>query len=238
MRRSFSQFRHDQPDMFRETWSAVDDYVNGLLGPSDPALDAALAASAAAGLPPHHVSPAQGKLLFLLARLRGARRILEVGTLGGYSTIWLARALPADGTLITLESDGKHAAVARANFSRAGLDHVVELRLGPASDTLPQLLADKRAPFDLIFIDADKQSTLEYFEWSLRMSRTGTLIVMDNVVRDGAILDPASSDPNVAGVRRLIERLAREPRVSVTVIQTVGSKGYDGVAIALVTGDG
>jgi predicted O-methyltransferase YrrM len=220
--------------MNQETWTAVDRYLAGLFVPSDPALDAALEASAAAGLPPIGVSPVQGKLLQLLARIQGARNILEIGTLGGYSTIWLARALPADGRLITLEYEPKHAEVARANLVRAGLAGVVELRVGRALDTLPQLAAEGRGPFDFIFIDADKPSTADYFAWSLKLSRTGSVIIVDNVVRKGAVSDAASDDPNVRGMRRFFEALAAEKRVNATVIQTVGSKGYDGFAIAFV----
>ncbi|WP_437718022.1 O-methyltransferase [Sorangium sp. So ce448] len=223
--------------MAQEQWSAVDRYLTDLLVPSDAALDAALAASAAAGLPPINVAPNQGKLLHLLARIRGARAILEIGTLGGYSTIWLARALPDGGRLITLESEPKHAEVARANLDRAGLADVVELRLGRALDTLPKLAAEGRGPFDLIFIDADKPSNPDYFAWALKLSRRGSVIVIDNVVRKGAVIDPESADPNVQGVRRLNKLLAAERRVSATAIQTVGSKGYDGLAIVLVTED-
>ncbi|MGA3284717.1 MAG: O-methyltransferase [Verrucomicrobiota bacterium] len=223
--------------MNQETWTAVDRYLADLFVPSDPALDAALAASVAAGLPPISVSPNQGKLLQLLARIQGARSILEIGTLGGYSTIWLARALPAGGRLITLEFEPKHAEVARANLIRAGLAGVVELRVGRALDTLPQLAAEGRGPFDLIFIDADKPSTADYFAWSLKLSRRGSVIIVDNVVRKGAVSDAASDDPNVRGMRRFHESLAAEKRVSATVFQTVGSKGYDGFAIALVTAD-
>jgi predicted O-methyltransferase YrrM len=221
--------------MSREQWAAVDRYLTDLLVPPDPALEAALQDSAAAGLPAINVTPNLGKLLMLLARARGARSILEIGTLGGYSTIWLARALPPGGRLITLEADPKHAEVARSNLARAGLADVVELRLGRAQETLPQLEAEGRGPFDLIFLDADKPSYPEYFKLSLRLSRRGTLMIIDNVVRDGAVIDAGSDDPKVQGVRRLNELLAAEPRVSATAIQTVGSKGYDGLAIALVT---
>ena len=221
-----------------EIWTEVDRYINDLLSPADPALSAALQASDAAGLPRINVSPTQGKMLQLLARSQGARAILEIGTLGGYSTIWLARALPLGGRLITLEADPKHAEIARANIARAGLAELVELRLGRAADTLPQLAAEKRGPFDVIFIDADKPGYPVYLEWALRLSRRGTLIIADNVVRDGAVADGASSDPLVQGIRRFMDLLAAEPRVSATVIQTVGSKGYDGFAIALVTSDG
>ena len=220
--------------MNQETWTAVDRYLADLFVPSDPALDAALEASAAAGLPAISISPNQGKLLQLLARVQGARNILEIGTLGGYSTIWLARSLPAGGRLITLEFEPKHAEVARANFARAGLAGVVELRVGRALDTLPQLAAEGRGPFDLIFIDADKENYADYFVWALKLARRGTLIIADNVVRKGAVTDAGSSDPLVQGVRRFNELLAAEKRVSATVFQTVGTKGYDGFAIALV----
>ncbi|KYF77569.1 methyltransferase [Sorangium cellulosum] len=223
--------------MAQEQWSAVDRYITDLLVPPDAALDAALEASAAAGLPPINVAPNQGKLLNLLARIHGARTILEIGTLGGYSTIWLARALPDGGRLITLESEPKHAEVARANLDRAGVADRVELRLGRALDTLPKLAAEGRGPFDLIFIDADKPSNPDYFAWALKLSRRGSVIVVDNVVRRGAVVDPESADPNVQGVRRLYELLAAERRVSATAIQTVGAKGYDGLAVALVTAD-
>jgi len=223
--------------MTQERWTAVDEYIGGLLLPPDPALDAALRDSAAAGLPPINVSPAQGKLLQLLAQLQGARAILEIGTLAGYSTIWLARALPTGGQMITLEAEPKHAEVARANIARAGLSDVVELRLGPALETLPRLAAEGRGPFDLIFIDADKQSTAEYFSWALRLARRGSLIVVDNVVRNGAVADADSTDPSIQGIRRFNDVLAAEGRVSATAIQTVGSKGYDGFALALVTAD-
>ena len=223
--------------MTDEQWLAVDRYLTDLLAPSDPALDAALAASDAAGLPPINVSPNLGKLLHLLARVQGARAILEIGTLGGYSTIWLARALPAGGRLITLEADPRHADVARANIAPAGLADVVEVRLGPALETLPRLAAEGHSPFELIFIDADKPSIPDYFAWALKLSRPGSLIVVDNVVRRGAVADATSDDPSVQGVRRFLDMLASEPRVSATAIQTVGSKGYDGFAIALVTAD-
>lgn len=220
---------------YPEQWTAVDRYITGLLLPPDAALEAALAASVAAGLPPIAVSPPQGKLLHLLARMQGAQNILEIGTLGGYSTIWLARALPPAGRLITLEVEPKHAEVARANFARAGLAGTVELRLGPALETLPQLAAERRGPFDLIFIDADKPNIPHYFTWALPLSRRGGVIIIDNVVRKGAVADPGDTDPNVQGVRRLHELLAAEPRVSATTIQTVGGKGYDGFTLAFVT---
>jgi predicted O-methyltransferase YrrM len=220
-----------------EIWDAVDQYFTDLFLPSDPALEAAVQSGTAANLPAISVTPSQGKLLWMLARVRCARSILEIGTLGGYSTIWLARALPADGRLITLEIDPQYARVALANIDRAGLEHKVELRLGPAITTLSQFVKEGRGPFDFIFIDADKEGYPEYLRAALALSRQGTLIVADNVVRDGAIIDAESSDPSVRGVRRFNELLAAEPRVSTTVIPTVGSKGYDGFAIALVTAD-
>jgi predicted O-methyltransferase YrrM len=220
--------------MNQEPWNAVDQYLSDLLQLSDSALEAALTASAAAGLPPISVTPTQGKLLHLLARTQQSRNILEIGTLGGYSTIWLARALPAGGRLITLESDPKHAEVARANIARAGLADVVELRTGRALETLPQIAVEGGGPFDLIFIDADKPATADYFAWALKLSRPGSLIIVDNVVRKGALVDAASEDPNVRGMRRFCEALAAEKRVSATVLQTVGSKGHDGLAIVLV----
>ncbi|MEH1947869.1 MAG: O-methyltransferase [Nostoc sp.] len=223
--------------MTQEQWTAVDRYFTDLLVPSDPVLDTALQTSVAAGLPPHNVSPNQGKLLLLLAQIQRARSILEIGTLGGYSTIWLARALPSDGRLITLEADPKHAEVARTNIAHAGLSDIVDLRLGQALSTLPQIAAEGHGPFDLIFIDADKPSNPEYFAWALKLSRRGSLIIADNVVRNGAVIDANSNDPSVQGVRRFNELLASEPRVSATAIQTVGSKGYDGFAIAIVTAD-
>ena len=218
--------------MSQETWTAVDRYISELLIPADPALDGALQATADAGMPPIAVSTTQGKLLMLLAQTVGARKILEIGTLGGYSSIWLARGLAAGGRLITLEFDPKHAGVARENVARAGLGEVVEVRLGKAIETLPQLVSE--APFDLIFIDADKVSYPDYFPWALKLARSGTLIIADNVVRNGAVIDAGSTDVNVQGVRRFTELVAAEPRVDATAIQTVGSKGYDGFAIARV----
>jgi predicted O-methyltransferase YrrM len=199
-------------------------------------LEAALAASSAAGLPPHDVSPLQGRFLELLARLQGARAILEIGTLGGVSTISLARALPAGGRLVTLEANAAYAGVARANIARAGLGELIEVRVGPALDTLPAIAAEGAGPFDLVFIDADKRSNPEYLEWALRLTRVGSLIVADNVVRGGAVADTAGNDPSVVGVRRFLDLVAAEPRLSATAIQTVGEKGYDGFALALVTG--
>jgi predicted O-methyltransferase YrrM len=218
----------------REQWEAVDGYFGELLLRPDPALDAALTDSADAGLPTINVTPQQGKFLNLLARAMGARSILEIGTLGGYSTIWLARALPPGGRVVTLEIDSGHADVARKNIARAGISDRVELILGSALETLPRLDAEHRGPFDLIFIDADKLSYPDYLIWSLRLSRHGTLIIADNVVRDGAIVNPDSGDENVQAVRRFNDRLASDPRLDATVIQTVGGKGYDGFAIAIV----
>ena len=214
-------------------WTAVDDYVTNLLVKPDAALTAVLAASTAAGLPSINVAPPQGKFLGLLASACGARAILEIGTLGGYSTVWLARGLAPGGTLMTLEADGKHATVARANIDRAGLSGVVEVVLGPAQASLERLVADGHSPFDLIFIDADKVSYADYFSWSLKLSRRGTVIVADNIVRDGAVIDQASRDTAVQGVRRFNEAVAAEPRVSATVLQTVGAKGYDGFLLAV-----
>jgi predicted O-methyltransferase YrrM len=220
--------------MSQEQWDAVDRYFTHLLVPHDPALDAALQSSNEAGLPAINVSPNQGKLLYLLARIRGARKILEIGTLGGYSTIWLARALPPDGQLITLEADPKHAEVARANIDRAGFSGVVEIRLGRAVETLPQLEAEGQGPFDLVFVDADKPSNPEYFAWALKLTRPGSVLIFDNVVRHGAVLDDNRGDPGLQGTRRLVELLSTDSRVTATAIQTVGVKGYDGFAIALV----
>jgi predicted O-methyltransferase YrrM len=218
----------------QETWTAVDDYVAGLLAPHDEALEAALRASEEAGLPAIQVSPAQGKLLYLLAKSTGARRILEFGTLGGYSTIWLGRALPDGGRLITLEAEPRNAEVAGQNIDRAGLGDLVDLRVGPALDQLPQLEAEGAGPFDLTFIDADKIHTPDYFAWALDHSRPGSLILSDNVVRFGGLADPDSDDLTIPAQRRLHEILAAEPRVEATTIQTVGAKGYDGFALALV----
>ena len=220
--------------MTHEQWTAVDRYLTGVLVESDLALDEALEASAAAGLPAINVAPNQGKLLHLLARAQQASSILEIGTLGGYSTIWLARALPGDGTLVTLEINPAHAEVARANFERAGLADRIELRLGPALDTLPELAAQGYGPFDLVFIDADKPSNAEYFRWAVGLSHPGTLIIVDNVVRGGAVVDADSPDPAVQGVHRLHALIAADPRVTATALQTVGSKGYDGFTLALV----
>ena len=217
--------------MTSDTWSAVDRFVVDTLSDSDPVLDAAQRAADTAGLPAISVSAAQGKFLHLLARIRGARRILEIGTLAGYSTIWLARALPPGGQLITLEYDPRHADVARANIARAGLADRVEVRVGRAIEALPGLVVDE--PFDLIFIDADKPSTSDYFRWALKLSRPGTVIIVDNVVRDGRLVD-ANGDGDVQGMRRFPEAAANEARVEGTVLQTVGVKGYDGFALLLV----
>jgi predicted O-methyltransferase YrrM len=212
--------------MTQPHWIAVDNYINDLFVPGD----AALAAADAAGLPPIQVSPSQGKLLFVLAKAMGARRILEIGTLAGYSTIWLARALPAGGAVVTIEISSLHADVARGNFVRAGVADVVDLRVGRALDVLPNIAG----PFDLIFIDADKPGYPEYLEWAIRLARPGTLIIADNVVRDGAIIDAASTDPNVQAMRRFNIALAADTRVTATTIQTVGAKGYDGFAAIVV----
>jgi predicted O-methyltransferase YrrM len=216
--------------MVASDWKRVDGYLGGLLLPADPALDAALAANAAAGLPSIDVSPLQGKFLHVLARLVGAKRVLEIGTLGGYSTIWLVRALPEGGRLVSLEAAPAHAEVARANLARAGLAGQAEVIVGPALETLPGL----QGPFDLVFIDADKRGNPDYLTWALRLSRPGTVIVCDNVVRSGAVADAASTDPGVVGTRRFFEMLAGEARLTGTAIQTVGSKGWDGFAIAIV----
>jgi predicted O-methyltransferase YrrM len=220
--------------MNEEQWASVDDYLVALLAPSDEALTSALADSDAAGLPPIAVAPNQGKMLELLARATGARRILEIGTLGGYSTISLARAVPVGGALITLELEDKHARVARANIERAGLSSVVTVQVGPAADSLRSLVAQEEETFDFIFIDADKEGYPEYLELSLALAHAGTLIVADNVIRNGEVANPNSSDERVRGVQLFLELAAADPRVSATAIQTVGSKGYDGFALLLV----
>ncbi|SFW91463.1 O-methyltransferase [Amycolatopsis australiensis] len=217
--------------MTDKTWAEVDEYLAGAVLAPDPVLDAALADSAAAGLPPIAVAPNQGKLLHLLARQAGARSILEIGTLGGYSTIWLARALPPDGKLVTCEYDPKHAEVAKANLARAGFgEDVVDIRVGAALDTLPSLTG----PFDFVFIDADKANLANYVRAALELTRPGSTIVVDNVVRQGKVTDPASADPNVQGARRMFDLLAAEPRLDATAVQTVGAKGHDGFVLALV----
>lgn len=222
--------------MGHETWTAVDEYVTGLLAPPDGALENALRAGEVAGLPQIQVSPPQGKLLYLLAKTIGSHSILEFGTLAGYSTIWLGRALPANGRLITLEANPDYAEVASASIAAAGLGEIVEVRVGPALDQLPQLEAEQAGPFDLTFIDADKVHTPEYFAWALEHSRAGSLIVADNVVRDGRLVDRSDEDPAIPAQRRFHELLAAEPRVEATTIQTVGIKGYDGFSLARVTG--
>jgi predicted O-methyltransferase YrrM len=221
--------------MGQELWEAVDKFLDTMLIPQDSSLDDALAAAAAAKLPAIQVSSVQGKFLHLLARILGARNILEIGTLGGYSTIWMARALPEGGRIITLEADPKHADVAKKNFARAGVESKVELRLGKALDTLPQIAADGRGPFDLFFIDANKSNMPEYFEWSLKLARKGSVIIADNVVREGAILDEKSKDADIQGIRRFLEMVGKEKCVSGTALQTVSTKNYDGFALVLVT---
>jgi len=218
----------------RNRWNAVDAYFTETIVIPDRTLEEALAANAAAGLPSIDVSAPQGKLVHLLARMTGARKALEIGALGGYSTIWLARALPDDGKLVTLELNERHAAVARENVARAGLAGKVEVRTGAALALLPKIEAEGLAPFDFIFIDADKTNNAAYLEWGLRLSRPGTAIVVDNVVRDGALVDAASADPDVIGTRRMFEMMARESRLSATAIQTLGAKGWDGFALAVV----
>ncbi len=215
-------------------WRAVDDYLAQTIVAQDAALVGALADTDAAGLPAIEVSPTHGKMLHLLARIAGARKALEIGALGGYSTIWIARALPADGKLVTLEANAHHASVARANISRAGLSDRVEIRVGAALDSLPKLEAEGLGPFDFVFIDADKENNANYLAWALRLSRPGTTIVVDNVVRDGRVLDARSRDRDVVGVREMFELMKAEPRLSATAIQTVGAKGWDGFALAVV----
>lgn len=220
--------------MSQETWTSVDRHIAARLAPHDAALEGALKASDDAGLPAISVSAPQGKMLHVLARTVGAKRILEIGTLGGYSTIWMARALAPGGRLVSLEYDAKHAEVARKNIARAGLADRAEVRVGKAIELLPALEKEKAGPFDLVFIDADKASIPDYFAWALKLARVGSLIVVDNVVRGGKILDDNSPDANVQGVRRFLDLAAKEKRVSATAIQTVGTKGYDGYALALV----
>jgi len=219
-----------------ETWDAVDAYISGQFLEDDPALTATLAASKAAGMPPIQVAPLQGKLLMMLSRAMGARKILEIGTLGGYSTIWLARGLSDDGHLVTLDHHPEFAEVARGNIANAGFGDKVEIRVGKALDTLPKLVAENAGPFDLVFIDADKPNTPDYFDWAVKLSRPGSLIIVDNVVREGAILKGDSENPNVKGLREFYARAAANPRVTATAFQTVGDKGHDGLAIVLVTG--
>lgn len=223
--------------MTQQLWTAVDDYFEGLFLPYDPELESVLRASDEAGLRAINVAPNQGKLLMLLAQIQGARTILEIGTLGGYSTIWLGRALPEDGRLITLEYEPTYAEVAAANIARAGLSDKVDIRVGLAVESLAQIADEGLGPFDLIFIDADKPSNPDYLTWALKLSRPGTLIIADNVVRNGSVVDADSDDPNVQGIRRFAEMVSAEPRVSATAIQTVGSKGYDGFALVVVGGE-
>ena len=215
-----------------ERWQAVDDYIADKLLGDDDALAAALAHNAAEGLPPIDVSPAQGKMLFLLAQIAGARRILEIGTLGGYSTIWLARALPEDGGLVTLELEPHHAAVARANLARAGVSDKVDIRAGAAKDSLAAMIGE--APFDFVFIDADKQSNAHYVEEAIRLGRSGTTIIVDNVVREGGVLEADSEDERIVGTRALFDMLAADERLDATAVQTVGAKKWDGFVLARV----
>ncbi|MEV7241535.1 MULTISPECIES: O-methyltransferase [unclassified Streptomyces] len=222
--------------MSSQLWDDVDFYFSSHLAPEDDALQAALRDSEVAGLPHISVTATQGKFLQLLAEIQGARTVLEIGTLGGYSTIWLARALPADGRLISLEYSAKHAEVATRNIARAGLERIAEVRVGPALESLPKLADENPAPFDLVFIDADKANNAHYVEWALRLCRAGSLIVVDNVVRGGRVVDADSREPDVVGTREAIELIAAHPRLSGTAVQTVGSKGYDGFAVARVLG--
>ncbi|UUN26665.1 O-methyltransferase [Streptomyces sp. FIT100] len=222
--------------MSNDRWNAVDTYFTDHLAPADEALTAALEASDAAGLPQIAVAANQGKLLHLLALTQGARRILEIGTLGAYSTIWLARALPADGQLVSLEYNPAHAEVARGNLARAGLDKTVEVRVGAALDSLAALEAEGAGPFDLFFIDADKVNNPNYVEWAVKLSRPGSLIIVDNVVREGAVADAASEDPSVVATRRMVELVGKHPRLTATAVQTVGVRGYDGLLLARVQG--
>lgn len=220
--------------MSKKTWAAVDDYIVDALFEADPVLNAVLAANHDQGLPAIDVSPAQGKLLSLLARMQGAKKILEIGTLGGYSTIWMARALPVGGKIVTLELDPHHAKVARSNFERAGVSERVELRVGPALQSLAALNAENAGPFNVIFIDADKPNNPHYLSWAMRLSRPGTVIICDNVIRDGAVLDEDGQDANVEGARAAFSFIGGDKRLQATAIQTVGAKGHDGFAIAIV----
>ena len=221
----------------QNTWTAVDDYLNSKLGNSDSALEATLAANAEAGLPAYDVTPNQGKLLYLLARMSGAKRILEIGTLGGYSTIWLARAVSPGGIVVTLESEPRHVEVARENIRRANLKCNVDIRSGVALETLEGLVKEEVEKFDFVFIDADKPNNPAYLEWSIKLSRPGTVIVGDNVIREGMIVDAENEDPRVQGVRKFFDKIANHPRLMATAVQTVGSKGYDGFALAIVKED-
>ncbi|MGC5771750.1 O-methyltransferase [Paenibacillus pabuli] len=217
-------------------WSQVDEYLNDLLIPRDSVLEQALRTNAEAGLPAHDVAPNQGRLLQLLLQIQGAARVLEIGTLGGYSTIWMARALPEHGRIVTLETEPRHADMARTNLTRAGLIHKVDLRVGPALTTLPDVQEEYREPFDFIFIDADKPSNPDYLRWALRLARPGSLIIGDNIVRDGEVINKESTDPRVQGVRSFLKLIADHPSLEATALQTVGSKGYDGFVIARVLG--
>ena len=221
--------------MGEEQWGLVDRYLADTIVKPDTALDAVLDASDAAGLPAINVSPSQGKFLQMLARLVNARAVLEIGTLGGYSTIWLARALKPGGRLISLEADARHAQLARANIAGAGLSDIADVRVGRALETLPKIAAENIAPFDLVFIDADKPNTHHYFSWALKLSRVGSIVVVDNVIRKGEVANPRTTDPAVQGMQRFFEMAAAEPRVDATAIQTVSSKGYDGFSIVVVT---
>jgi predicted O-methyltransferase YrrM len=220
--------------MSEKRWSAVDAYLTQAIVAEDDALKAALESNAAAGLPEIDVSPPQGKMLHLLARMVGARSALEIGALGGYSTIWIARALAAGGKLVTLEAEAKHAEVARKNVARAGLATRVDIRVGAALETLPKIEAEGLGPFDFVFVDADKSNNANYLDWALKLSRKGTAIVVDNVIREGRILDGRSSDADVVGVRQMFDLIAREPRLQATAVQTVGAKGWDGFVLAVV----
>ena len=220
--------------MSETLWRHVDEYIEKQIVGETAELTAAVSNSTAHGLPPIQVSVAQGKLLYLLAQVQGARRVLEIGTLGGYSTIWLAKALPADGQLVTLEADARHAGVAKENLKAAGLQNVVDVRVGLAIEILPLLLTGAGGAFDMVFIDADKQSNADYFSWAVRLGRPGSLIIVDNVIRDGAVIDEATTDAAILGTRRLYDTIAAEPRVQATAIQTVGTKGYDGFVLARV----
>jgi len=220
--------------MSEALWGRVDEYIVDKLVQEDASLEAALAANAAAGLPAMDVSAAQGKFLHLMVRITGARRVLELGTLGGYSTIWMAKALPADGQLVTLEYDPGHATVARQNIDAAGVGDKVTIHVGAAVETLPLVAAQSPEPFDFIFIDADKPSNPIYLDWAIKLSRPGTVIILDNVIRDGKVLDPDSTDPRIIGTRAAYDLIGAHPRLQATALQTVGSKGWDGFAIMLV----
>ncbi|NUU76569.1 O-methyltransferase [Paenibacillus xylanilyticus] len=222
------------PSSAQHNWTQVDDYLNKLLIPTDSLLEQTLQSNAKAGLPAHDVAPNQGKLLQLLLQIHGAARVLEIGTLGGYSTIWMARALPEHGKIVTLEADPHHAEMARTNLTRAGLINKVDLRVGPALTTLPDVQEEYREPFDFIFIDADKPSNPDYLRWALRLSRPGSLIIGDNIVRDGEVVNAESTDNRVQGVRQFLQLISENPRLEATALQTVGSKGYDGFVIARV----